>query len=57
MTRGRFGEILEAAIAELPEVLRDSLGGVVFVVGDQPRADDPMATGLDPRRETLEGYE
>ncbi len=55
MTRGRFGKIMEDAIAEMPKALRDSLDGVVFVVEDQPSADDLMALGLDPRQETVFG--
>ena len=33
MTRGRFGKIMEDAIAEIPQALRGHLGEVVFVVG------------------------
>lgn len=55
MTRDRFGEIVEEALAEIPEMFRRHLRDVVFAVEDEPSDEDLLALGLDPGRDTLYG--
>lgn len=55
MTRERFTEMLEEVVRELPEVFRDRLDGVLFVVEDEPSPEDLESVGLDPQRDTLFG--
>ena len=55
MTRERFGEIVEEALAEIPEIFREHLADVVFVVEDEPRDDDLLSVGLEPGRDSLYG--
>ena len=55
MTRERFGQILEEALAEMPENISEHLDAVLFVVEDEPSREDLSSLGLDPRRDTLYG--
>jgi predicted Zn-dependent protease with MMP-like domain len=47
MTRERFGEIMEEAIAELPSEIGEQLRGVLFVVEDEPTDEDLQMLGYD----------
>lgn len=40
---------------EIPDVFREHLRDIVFVVEDEPDDDDLASLGLDPRRDTLFG--
>lgn len=47
--------MVEEVLDELPEVFRDRLEGVLFVVEDEPTDEDLLAVGLDPEIDTLFG--
>lgn len=47
MTRERFGEIMEEAIAELPEAVGEHLRDVLIVVADEPSDEDLDMLGYD----------
>jgi predicted Zn-dependent protease with MMP-like domain len=47
MTRERFGEIMEEAVAELPAAIEERLRDVLLVVEDEPSDDDLEMLGFD----------
>ncbi len=55
MTRQRFAEIVEEAVAEIPSELRQYLDNVSIEVLDAPTAEDLRDLGLRPSRDTIFG--
>jgi predicted Zn-dependent protease with MMP-like domain len=57
MTRGRFQELVEAALETIPATFRDAIENVAIVVEDEPSRRQLDEVGLSPPHTLLGLYE
>ena len=57
MTHARFEQLVEEALASLPEIFRNALENIAIVIEDHPTSDQLDDLGIDPPDTLLGLYE
>jgi len=55
LSAGHFEDLVEEALEQIPEELREAIDNVVVMVEDEPSREDLESVGLDPEEDLLFG--